>query len=340
MLDDLKFIAQRDSQDALGVMEKQPQQLLYNFTYVPTRSHRFQNIVVQGMGGSALGAQLALNWPKPRVPMVINRNYTVPAFVNEHTLAIVSSHSGNTEETLAGLEELQQRKAHIVALSSGGKLEDMATKNNLAFMKQPSGMQPRMAVWYNFRALLDVLNTHKLIDDPVAELEAASTFVSKELQEWLPTVPTVRNKAKQLAEEIAGKTAIIYGGPSLSAAAYKWKININENAKNLAFWNTVPESNHNELIGWTSHPVEKPFAVINLISSCDPKSIARRFEAADKLLSGRMPQAHTINAQGETHLQQLLWTIQLGDFVSLYLALINNVDPTPVDAVEQFKKRL
>ena len=137
-----------------------------------------------------------------------------------------------------------------------------------------------------------------------------------------------------------GKTPVVYAGSKMSSIGYKWKISFNENAKNVAFCNEVPEFNHNEFIGWTSHPIEKPFAVIDLVSKFEHPQILKRFEVSDRLLSGQRPHAITVNLEGETPLHQMLWGCILGDFVSIYLAILNGVDPTPVPAVEKLKVEL
>ena len=146
--------------------------------------------------------------------------------------------------------------------------------------------------------------------------------------------------AKQLALQLAGKTPIIYSGSLMAPAAYKWKISVNENAKNTAWAGTLPEFNHNEFIGWSSHPVEKPFAVIDLLSSFEHPRTQKRFEVGDRLLSGLRPKSITVNAMGESPIEHLLYLVLFGDFVTLYLGLLNGVDPSPVELVEKFKIEL
>jgi glucose/mannose-6-phosphate isomerase len=133
---------------------------------------------------------------------------------------------------------------------------------------------------------------------------------------------------------------VVYACPLMAPAAYKWKISFNENAKNVAWWGQYPEFNHNEFIGWSSHPINKPYSVIDLRSSFEHPRVQQRFILSDKLLSGRRPAAYVVQAEGETLLEQLLWTINYGDFVTIYLALLNGVNPAPVELVEKFKKEL
>jgi glucose/mannose-6-phosphate isomerase len=340
MLDDLKYIAQKDTRDALGVAEKTPQQLLYSFSTQIGDAPQLQNAVLSGMGGSALAASLFLSWPGPHIPFVVNRQYSIPAFVGENTLFIASSYSGNTEETLSALEEASKQQAFIVVIASGGRLQELATERGYPCYLVPSGLQPRMSVFYVYRALCELFEALKAANGLVDELESSVEFLSRAVMNWRPDVPTKDNIAKQYAEEIAGKTPVIYAGPALSAAAYKWKISFNENAKNVAFYNQWPEFNHNEMLGWTSHPIDKPFQPIELRSQFEHERINRRFELSNRLLSGRMPHPLEIHVEGNTPLEHLLWSVLLGDFVTLYTALLNGVDPTPVELIERLKQEL
>jgi glucose/mannose-6-phosphate isomerase len=175
------------------------------------------------------------------------------------------------------------------------------------------------------------------------ELEAASSFVRSSAADWAADVPTSKNLAKQLANECAGKSIVIYSGPMLAPAAHKWKIGFNENAKNVAWEYTFPEFNHNEFTGWSSHPVEKPYQIFYLLSNFDNDRIKTRFELSDKLLSGRWPNPYRLDVQGSTKLEQLLWSITLGDFVSVYTALLNGTSPIDIgddDIIERFKNQL
>jgi glucose/mannose-6-phosphate isomerase len=341
MLDDLKYIHERDAQDALGIAGKQWQQLQQTYE-LPQIKHEIENIVYAGMGGSALAAQISLSWPGYRLPFEIVRNYTTPGYVNEKTLFIASSYSGNTEETLSALTEAEQKGAHIAVITSGGKLAEIAMQKNYPLVKLPTGYQPRHATLYNLRGLVTILERAGLVAAEQAENTMHQTvdYLKNNLASWLPTVPTARNQAKQIAQELTGKSVVIYSGPALSPAAYKWKISINENAKQIAWCNQLPEFNHNEMLGWTQQPVQKPYAVINLRSSLEHSRVQKRFEVTGQLLSGKLPAPIVVEAQGATILQQLLWVIALGDFVSIYLALLNGVNPTPVDLIEKFKTSL
>jgi glucose/mannose-6-phosphate isomerase len=341
IIDDLKYIHQKDTQDALGIAEKQWQQLEHEFT-VPDQKYEVDNIVFTGMGGSALAALLSKTWPAYTIPFEVTRGYHVPAHVGPRTLVIASSFSGNTEETISAYHEAVAAKAHVVCVSSGGKLADLAKENGNVWVELPPASQPRFAVLSSFKALVTILERAGLVNCSSAEKEIHQTaqFLKKHLEAFNPTVPTSKNPAKKLALDLIGLSPVIYGGPLMAPAAYKWKISFNENAKNVAWWNEFPEFNHNEFLGWASHPIDKPYAIIDLRSSFEHERIQKRFELTAKLLSGRRPAPHTVHAEGDTLLEQLLYIIALGDFVSLYMALLNGINPTPVELIEKFKVEL
>lgn len=344
MLDDLKYIHDKDTYDALGVIEKQWQQLLQKYT-LELEQRSFDNIVHAGMGGSALWAIVGSSWPRFTIPFEITKDYDIPAYVNEKTLFIAASVSGNTEETLSSLAQAEEKGAFIVVIAAGGKLAEIAKEKGYPFIELPQVRPPRYGMLNGLKGLtllgekLGIL----LEKNAIAELEAASEFLKKSIESWKADVPTSQNLAKQLANECVGKSMVIYSGPTLAPAAHKWKIGFNENAKNVAWEYTFPEFNHNEFTGWTSHPVEKPYQIFYLLSSYDNERIKKRFELSDKLLSGRWPSPYKLEVQGSTKLEQLLWAITLGDFVSTYTALLNGTSPIDMgndDIIEKFKNEL
>jgi glucose/mannose-6-phosphate isomerase len=342
MLDDLKYIHERDAQDTLGIAEKQSQQLLQKFDLQGEAEFgQIQNIVYAGMGGSALAALLVHTWPKLSLPFEVVRDYDLPAYVGKSTLVIAASYSGNTEETLSALEQAKARGAQIAVIAGGGKLQEAATTNDYLFGVLPKAAQPRYAVLANYKLLLTILERAGVISgEVITELEQAADFLQNAVQAWLPTVPTAKNPAKQLALEALGRSIVVYGGPKLFPAAYKWKISFNENAKQVAWAGQYPEFNHNEFIGWSKQPVDKPYLVIDLRSNLEHPRVQKRFEVSERLLSGLRPTPEIVQAQGNNELEQLLWTIAFGDFVSLYTGLANGLNPAPVDLVEKFKVSL
>jgi glucose/mannose-6-phosphate isomerase len=341
MLDDLKLIHERDAQDALGVAEKQWQQLQYDFKVELPSLEGVTNIVVGGMGGSAWPALYLKSWPGTLVPLEVISNYNLPTYVDEHTLFISSSYSGNTEETLAALAEAEDRQAKIAVMTAGGKLAEAAQRKEYPLFMIPGGIQPRMSSFYFLAALLQILEPQGLVSaGSLEELRAVGDWLKDQPLSWKPEVPTKDNAAKQLALELMGKSIVVYSGPKLFPAANKWKICLNENAKNIAWTNYYPEFNHNEFIGWSSHPTQKPYAVVEIRSNLEHERIQKRFVVTERLLSGLRPAPEVVVPKGETLLQQLLWTSNFGDFTSLYVALLNGLNPTPVDLVEKLKTQL
>lgn len=342
MLDDLKYIHEKDGQDALGVAEKQWQQIEHEFPTIEGLDYsHVENIVFAGMGGSALGAFLSTAWPGYNHPFEICRNYNLPEYVGPNTLVIASSYSGNTEETIEALHSAEQKGVKIAVLAGGGKLVEIANEKSYPLVLLPKASQPRYATLYGLKGLLSLLADGGFIDKSVvSELSAQTAWFKDQLTMWRPDVSTANNRAKQIALDVIGKSPVIYSSTEMFPAAYKWKISFNENAKNVAWCNAYPEFNHNEFLGWSSHPIDKPYAVIDLRSSLDHSRVQQRFELSAKLISGKRPAPIVVNLVGETRLQQLLWAVALGDFVSLYTGILNGLNPTPVELIEKFKKEL
>jgi glucose/mannose-6-phosphate isomerase len=344
MLDDLKALVTHDQHDALGEVERQWQQLEHTFE-VSSIDRSFENVVHAGMGGSSHWAYLSTSWPGYNLPFEVSRGYDIPNYVNDKTLFIASSYSGNTEETLSSLAQAEERGAFIVVIASGGKLAEIAENKDYPLFKLPKIDKPRYGSLYGLKALITLGDKLGILaeKDAANGVHSTATFLREAVKAWAPTVPTSRNQAKQLALEMVGRSVVTYGGPLLYPAAHKWKISFNENAKNVAWEYPFPEFSHNEFTGWTSHPVDKPYAVVYLQSSFDNDRLKKRFELTDKLLSGRWPSPLRVQAEGGTKLEHLLWTVVLGDFVSLYLAFLNGTNPIEVgdaDIVERFKKEL
>jgi glucose/mannose-6-phosphate isomerase len=344
MLDDLKYIHEKDTYDALGTVGKEWEQLHKTYD-LPMIRGQFANVVHAGMGGSALWALVAQSWPMFNIPFEVTKGYDIPPYVNQKTLFIAASVSGNTEETLSSLAQAEARGATIVVIASGGKLAEIAKAKNYPFIELPVLRPPRYGMFNGLKGL--VILGEKLgilaAENTVKEMEDSAEFVKATLDGWRADIPTTQNLAKQLAQECMGKSVVIYGGPLMAPAAHKWKIGFNENAKNVAWEYQFPEFNHNEFTGWTSHPTNKPYAIFYLLSSFDNDRIKKRFALSEQLLSGRWPAPHHVEVQGETKLKQLLWAIALGDFVSVYTALLNGLSPIDMgndDIIEKFKSEM
>lgn len=345
MLDDENVLKQRDPEDALGVAAVQSEQARFAVEVLnPENDGReITKVVVVGMGGSALAALLVKSWLSKElsVPFEVVRTYDLPQYVDSDTLVIASSYSGNTEETLAGLEDARARSAQIAVIASGGTLNRVANEADIAHVTLPADLQPRMAVIYNLRALVAILAHFKVVQyDRFAEISDLADWLHEESRRWTSDVTTDKNYAKQLALMSVGKTPVFYSGSLMAPVAYKWKISWNENAKNVAFWNELPEFNHNEFLGWTSHPIEKPFAVFDLVSNLEHPRILKRFDISDRLLSGKRPKSTVVELKGDSIIAQMLWASILADFVSIYVAILNGVDPTPVPIIDKLKHEL
>jgi glucose/mannose-6-phosphate isomerase len=344
MLDDLALIHERDAVDTLGIVEKQWEQLQQTFELPPEVTlEGVEQVVYAGMGGSAFAAFISQSWPDQKLPITLVRNYDLPSFVGPKTLVIVSSYSGNTEEALEALNQAEAKAAKIVVMAAGGKLQEVSQARAHPFILLPQVAQPRYAILCMYKALLAILDRASLLQDSagtMAEITAAADFLKTQTVLWRADVATKDNPAKQLAQELMGKSIVIYSGPKLAPAGYKWKISFNENAKQIAWVNQFPEFNHNEFIGWSKQPTDKPYAVIDLRSTLEHPRVQKRFEITAKLLSGMRPEPHIVQAQGETLLQHILWTMAFGDFVTIYLALLNGLNPAPVDLVEKFKEEM
>ncbi len=342
ILDDTNVIGQRDPQDSLGVIAAAPEQLVWQAKLENAPDDDFipAKIVLAGMGGSALGGLIAKSWLDLAIPFEIVRDYDLPRYVDADTLVICVSVSGNTEETLAALDAAKTRQAKIAVMAMGGKLLELAREQNLPYIQLPSLSQPRYGVLAHLRAITKILEKYGVANGSYDEIATYHGIAKNYTKQFLPQTETLQNPAKQLAIDCVGKTPIVYASTQFAPVAYKWKISFNENAKNTAFWNAFPEFNHNEFIGWASHPIEKPFATIDLRSNFDNPRIQKRFELSDRLLSGLRPAAKTVNLHGETVLCQMICGTIMADFASIYLAILNNVNPTPVDLVEKLKVEL
>lgn len=340
MLDDMNVLNQRDPQGALQVAGNQWKYFTAEFDAEFHPREEISCIVWAGMGGSALPAVTLSQWPKLKLPLEVVRDYQIPEYVDGNTLFIASSYSGNTEETLDALSRAKEKGAQIVIIAAGGKLVDAAREGNYPLFTIPQGIQPRMATFYFVSAFMCIVKDLGVTVGTLDELQSVGEWLEQESSAWAGEVGLAENIAKQLATQLVGKTPIMYAGPKLWSAANKWKICFNENAKNTAWANSYPEFNHNEFMGWSSHPVEKPFGVVEIRSNLEHERVQKRFEVSERLLSGMRPAPIVVVPRGETLLQQLAWSFALGDFVSIYLGILNGVNPTPVELVEKLKQEL
>ncbi|MCD6249870.1 MAG: bifunctional phosphoglucose/phosphomannose isomerase [candidate division Zixibacteria bacterium] len=304
-----------------------------------------RNVVVVGMGGSAMGGDIARSFlaSEMLIPFHICRNYVLPEYVDDETLVIASSYSGNTEETLAAVDDALERSAMIVALTTGGMLEEVAQLNDIPRLKLPAGLQPRAALGFSFVPLMVFLEKIGLAKNVSERLQATIAHLRSTREKMVEDGSSTTNPAKQLAGLLYGKVPLIYAGPTLTdVVASRWKSQICENSKTMAFANLYPEFNHNELVGLSNLSIEfkEQIIVINLRSIDDHEKNSVRMDVVKQILEEQDLMVIDLWATGESGLERIFNLIQMGDFVSYYLAILNDTDPTPVNVIENLKEEL
>ena len=285
-------------------------------------------IVICGMGGSAIPGDIIQSYIDVSYPIIVNRGYDIPRWVDKKTLVFVISYSGNTEESLSCFRQAKLKEAKIVGISSGGKLEKFCFQGSVPFIKVPSGIQPRDASGYLTLPLLNVLNSSRIINMPSDEYEGLMKSLAKDYHD----------KAEELAKKLVNKIPIIYASGRMACVARAWKTKINENAKVQAFWNEFPELNHNEMVGFTD--LKGDFFVIMIEDEKDHPRVAKRMKITAGLLKSKGCHVLTMKVSGKNRLSNIFSTILMGSYVGYYLALEYGTDPSPVVLVENLKKDL
>lgn len=308
----------------------------YDFTGI-------DNIILNGLGGSAIGGDFVrsfLQYELP-VPMFINRNYHLPAFASDKTLSIVSSYSGNTEETNSAFEESLSKNCKIICITSGGKVEKVAKDNYLPCIKIPGGLQPRCALGYSFFVVLKIMLKLKLVEDKSKEISGTINHI-KDLSKEYSNFGNKDNRAIQIARELKDKLPIIYSSVDvLDVVNLRWRGQIAENAKQLVFGNFYPEMNHNELVGWhLNKELMKQMVVLMLEDKDDNSRIKSRMDITSAVYKEFADDHMHISSNAGSRLERLFELAYLGDWVSYYLAILNKVDPTPVKVIEHLKQKL
>jgi glucose/mannose-6-phosphate isomerase len=337
-----------DSGNMLGHIQALPRQLEDAWRLVATFAappgyDAADAIVVAGMGGSAIGADLArgLVADTLRVPLVVWRDYGLPAFAGPRTLVIASSHSGGTEETLSAVERALTIGAPLVAVTTGGRLASIVSAAGHPVVRFDYPSQPRAAIGYALVLVLGLLARLGYVPDQEAALGAATVAAREAAARFGPSVPTATNAAKELARELHGRVPIFYGGGFLVAVARRWKGQCNENAKHWAFFEELPELDHNAVMGY-QFPADaaRQLRVVLLCSALLSPRLGLRCQVTAELLA-RHGIPHTlIEAWGDGPLAHLVSALAHGDWTSYYLALLNGVDPTGIAAIDYLKARL
>jgi len=344
-LDDLLVYRKLDSAGMLEHLHQFPVQCRLAWEKVmklalPPEYSRVDKVVILGVGGSAIGGDLVrrLALSESRVPVWVNRDYSLPPFVDGDTLVIASSYSGNTEETLSPFTEALKTPARKLAITSGGKLGKLAEREGIPVFSIDYQAPPRAAFPHSFVPLVGIFQRLGLLRDKSADLEAALEVLNQQAIDLAETRPVVANPAKRLASRLRGHLVVVYGGEVLSEVARRWKAQFNENSKTWAFFELFPELDHNAVMGYDLPPELKSRVFIVLLQSrlLSPRS-QLHYEATAKLLERSAIGHEVVGAVGETALAQMMGLVLFGDYVSFYLAMLNEADPTPVAAIDFIK---
>jgi len=326
-----------DSGNLFSIINNLPNQFAQAFDEVDAKiDSTTAKIVFSGMGGSALPANILKTYlcvikSDFNIPIKINRDYSLPSVVDENWCGFFDSYSGNTEETLSALADAEKRGLkQIIILAHGAKLEEIAKEKGYQFVKLPETNQPRMAYGYVVGAMLKIFVNSDLLDLNFDELKS-------DIEKAIQAQSKIDQQAQELAQSLENKIPLIYASNQWKYLAMVWKINFNENAKVQSFWNALPEANHNEMVGFTNLMAD--YKLMILKDPNDNQKIIKRMQVLENLLSKKMP-VEIIEMQTGSEFFKLITTLNLGLLTSYYLALLNKIDPAPVEMVEKFKKML
>jgi glucose/mannose-6-phosphate isomerase len=301
---------------------------------VLTKKNNIQNIIVTGLGGSGIGGTILseLIQDECSIPVLVNKDYFLPAYVNSNTLVIISSYSGNTEETVSAMKQSITKKAQVVCITSGGKIKELADQNNFDTIIIPGGKPPRSCIGYSLVQLLKVIEFNEFVKtNLLAQVETSITLLIKENT-------SIKNEAMTIAKLLVDKLTVIYSLGTCEGVAVRFRQQINENSKMLCWHHTLPEMNHNELVGWTTK--NENIAVVTFKTSFDYERTIKRYEICKELFSKYSSSVTDITAKGNSKLEQYLYLINIGDWISCYIADIRNIDPIEVDVITNLKNEL
>jgi glucose/mannose-6-phosphate isomerase len=298
-------------------------------------------LVVCGMGGSAIGGDLAAAALGDRAtrPITTVRGYALESWTGPDSLVLCASYSGDTEETLACFEAAGAAGAGRVALTTGGELADAARAEGVPVIGVPAGMQPRAAVIYMTVGALECAALCGAAPSLHSEIDTAAELLGTLAAKWGPDAPE-ESQAKALARALHGTLPVVHGAGPTTAVAHRWKTQINENAEAAAFWSDLPEADHNEICGWGRGRRAAPLAGVFLEDPDQHPRVQRRIDLTAAVVERAGAPALRAAAQGETRLERVLSLVLLGDLASVYLAVLDGVDPGPVEALSSFKSAL
>ncbi len=305
------------------------QDAVQNFHIKPVR-----NVLIAGLGGSGIGGKIMsqIVWDNCKVPVNFTQDYQVPAWVDEHTLFIACSYSGNTEETLSALEFAMQKNAQIACITAGGKVKTMAGLEKFNVIEIPAGQPPRTSLGYNAMQHLFVLGAYGLINLPFEKnIEDSIHLLRKEQSQ-------MKVEAAAIAKKISGTIPVIYSDSHFEGVAVRFRQQINENAKMLCWHHALPEMNHNELVGWAGG--NKNLSVLLMRTDEDHPGTSKRMDLSLEIIHKYTDKIVELHAKGNSRLEKSYYLIHLTDWVSYYLSLERKVDPVEIEVIDYFKKEL
>jgi glucose/mannose-6-phosphate isomerase len=343
-LDDPAALARIDAHNMRGVLAAFPAQCRDAVGLglaPPVALRRPRAVIVAGMGGSAAGGDLLAACAAERldIPILVHRGYGLPAVVGPHDLVVVSSYSGETTEALSAAEAALTRRCPLAAITAGGRLGALASRRGLPVVALPPGLIPRLALGHLFFGLLTVLRAADLTVVKEGEVDEALGVLNVLASELRAERPATANEAKRLALAIGPRLPVIYGGPVTGAVAYRWKTDLEENAKAFAASGALPEMNHNEIEAWAG-PIARQMQLVLLRDPAETPEIARRFVLLRELIGAAAGGTSEAWARGASSLARLLSLVALGQWTSYYLAMLRGVDPWLVPTLDALKARL
>jgi glucose/mannose-6-phosphate isomerase len=343
-LDDVSALERIDRHDTRRVLAEFPEQCRRARALVAApaiTTPRPRVVVMAGMGGSAAGADLLATCASQTldVPILVHRGYGLPAAAGRDALVVATSYSGDTAEVVSAVETALARQVPVVAITAGGALGALAARERLPCVALPAGLMPRMALGYLVFPALAALTACGAVVAAAAEVDEAIAVVTDQVADLAPATGSEKNEAKRLARALGRRLPAIYGGPRTGAVAYRWKTDLEENAKLLAVAGAVPEMNHNEIEIWRG-PAARELHAVLLREDAEPPEIADRFTLVRELLGPAAGGVSEVWARGRGTLARLLSLVYLGQWVSFYAAMLREIDPWPVPVLTEVKQRL
>jgi glucose/mannose-6-phosphate isomerase len=349
-LNDVETLLKLDTIDALGDTYNYDKQfaegyeLAKSFDIQPL-NRKVDEILMCGTGGGSMASINLLKsylFDEIKVPIVLNQGYTIPAFVDKDTLVFIMTHSGNTEEIVSCYKQAIDAGAQIIVLTAGGTVKQMALEHGHPMLNVPGGMMPRIVPGYIFLPILVILHKLGLVSDPDAAIKETISLFSQLKDQYGVNVPIENNLAKQIAIEMDGLIPVVYGTlPLTDSVAWRFKNQLGENSKLMAFWNAIPALHHDEAVGWDADSAMlKQFHFTLIRDAEDSEKNAKRVTITAEILRDRVGAVREVTTIGNSRMARLFSAIYLLDFVTLYLPLLRGVDPTPVDVLNIFKAKM